>query len=86
MALRACQAQQREQVVGRASWNDLVLANMAVSRAHARVVLDDGKLTIEDLGSRNGIIVDGVACSRAALTPGTMVRVGDVYLWLEYRG
>lgn len=72
--------------IGRASWNDLVLANMAVSRAHARVVLDEGKLTVEDLGSRNGIIVDGVSCERAALRPGTMVRIGDVYLWLEYRG
>lgn len=72
--------------IGRASWNDLVLANMAVSRAHARVILEAGKLLIEDLGSRNGIIVDGAASERAPLQPGTMVRIGDVYLWLEYRG
>ncbi len=72
--------------IGRASWNDLVLANMAVSRAHARIVLEDGKLVVEDLGSRNGIIVDGAASEHAPLQPGTMVRIGDVYLWLEYRG
>ncbi|MGD9935564.1 MAG: FhaA domain-containing protein [Dehalococcoidia bacterium] len=72
--------------IGRASWNDLVLANMAVSRAHARIVLEAGKLHVEDLGSRNGIIVDGAASERAPLQPGTMVRIGDVYLWLEYRG
>lgn len=70
--------------IGRASWNDLVLANMAVSRAHARIVSSPEGLVIEDLGSRNGVIVDGVRTERALLAPGAMVRLGDVYFWLEY--
>jgi hypothetical protein len=70
--------------IGRASWNDLVLANMAVSRAHARIISMKDGLGIEDLGSRNGIIVDGLKTERALLAPGAMVRVGDVYFWLEY--
>jgi hypothetical protein len=70
--------------IGRASWNDLVLANMAVSRAHARIVSEGGGLSIEDLGSRNGIIVDGQKLERSPLKPGAMVRLGDVYFWLEY--
>ena len=70
--------------IGRASWNDLVLANMAVSRAHARIVTEPGGLAIEDLGSRNGVIVEGSRTERASLAPGAMVRLGDVYFWLEY--
>jgi hypothetical protein len=70
--------------IGRASWNDLVLANMAVSRAHARIISSQDGLAIEDLGSRNGVIVDGVKSERAKLGPGAMVRLGDVYFWLEY--
>jgi hypothetical protein len=70
--------------IGRASWNDLVLANMAVSRAHARIVSGREGLVIEDLGSRNGVIVDGAKAERAVLRPGAMVRLGDVYFWLEY--
>jgi hypothetical protein len=72
--------------IGRASWNDLPLANMAVSRAHARIISTPDGLAIEDLGSRNGVIVDGTKQERIALAPGAMVRIGDVYFWLEYRG
>ncbi len=71
--------------IGRSSGNDLVLANLAVSRAHARIIEQDGGLVIEDLGSRNGVFVDRERVTQAPLTPGQVIRIGDLYLWLERR-
>lgn len=48
-------------VLGRHSEQcDLVVAHGSLSRRHARLRLADGRLTIEDLGSTNGTIVDGM--------------------------
>jgi len=48
-------------VLGRHSGQcDLVVAHGSLSRRHARLRLDDGRLMIEDLGSTNGVIVDGM--------------------------
>lgn len=38
---------------------DVVLEHFAVSREHARITLDDGIAYIEDLDSRNGVLVNG---------------------------
>ena len=43
--------------VGRAPDNDLVLDHPTVSRHHARLTLEQGKLYIEDLGSSNGTYI-----------------------------
>jgi len=45
--------------VGRADSNQIVLAEDSVSRRHARFVLEDGKLFVEDLRSGNGTYVRG---------------------------
>jgi len=44
--------------IGRASNATLVIADAQVSRMHARIDLSDGILTIFDLGSRNGTLVN----------------------------
>ena len=45
--------------IGRSSDNQVVLANRAVSKKHAKLVLDgEGKWTIEDLGSANKIYLN----------------------------
>jgi hypothetical protein len=42
----------------------------------------DGGWSVRDLGSRNGTFVDGVRCQgRAALSPRSLLKVGDVALW-----
>jgi hypothetical protein len=70
--------------IGRAPGNDLVLPTLAVSRRHAELVaLDDG-FALRDLGSRNGLVVDGERCDSAPLLPGRPVTVGDVQLTLEH--
>lgn len=46
-------------VMGRALECDVALVSQAVSRQHARLDLDGDKLTVEDLGSANGTVVNG---------------------------
>lgn len=46
-------------VVGREEGCGLVVRDMTVSRRHARVFRENGSWWVEDLGSKNGVRVDG---------------------------
>ena len=50
---------QRITTVGREDINDIALPDSEVSRRHARIVMEDGVYTLEDLGSTNGTFIDG---------------------------
>lgn len=49
-----------------------------VSSHHARIVGEDGRFFIEDLGSRNGTLVNGQRVERAPLQNGTILQLGDL--------
>ena len=63
--------------------NSIVLGVRGVSRRHARLTLDADALTLEDLGSKNGTMANGVRIQRTRLVPGDEVRIGPVLLRLE---
>lgn len=69
-------------VLGRHSEQcDLVVAHGSLSRRHARLRLSDGRLTIEDLGSTNGTIVDGMRLPPETPRPlrdGAQVLLGEI--------
>jgi phosphoserine phosphatase RsbU/P len=66
---------------GRSGDCDLVIEARGISRLHGRFVRDrNGRWWIEDLGSRNGILVNGHAASRHALADGDIIVVGEVTL------
>jgi hypothetical protein len=69
--------------IGRAIGNDLVVANMAVSRHHARIRYAPEGFILEDLGSRNGLLVSGNRLDRVVMSEHVPVRIGDIDLWLE---
>lgn len=66
--------------VGRSSESDLMLIEGMVSREHARFELDNGKLSISDLGSTNGTFVNGERVAERALNEGDRVLVGTTIL------
>lgn len=66
----------QETTIGRASTNDVVLDSMLVSRRHAVVTIDGPFVTITDLGSRNGVFVNGVRVKSQALVGGDEVLIG----------
>jgi transcriptional regulator with GAF, ATPase, and Fis domain len=49
----------RSLVIGRASSNEIPVADERASRRHAEVFFQDGEWWIRDLGSRNGTFLDG---------------------------
>jgi len=66
-----------ELVIGRSASSAIALDDQAVSREHARITCRDSEWHIEDLGSRNGILLDGLRATEAVLEPLLEVRVGD---------
>lgn len=67
-------------VIGRDGDNGIVLAENTVSRRHARLVRDSqGQFTVSDLGSANGIYINGTRIQRAILSPGDELKIGDNY-------
>ncbi|NOJ95293.1 sigma 54-interacting transcriptional regulator [Corallococcus coralloides] len=71
-------------VVGRAVGADVVVEDASVSRQHARVAVAEGEVFISDLGSHNGVRVNGerVQGSRP-LDGGDVVTLGNVTLVLH---
>jgi type III secretion system YscD/HrpQ family protein len=57
---------------------DIVFHDLSISRQHARLRVDQNNLiTIEDLGSRNGVIVNRERISgRAIISPNTLITAG----------
>jgi pSer/pThr/pTyr-binding forkhead associated (FHA) protein/subtilisin family serine protease len=66
--------------IGRAAGNDLVVDSLLVSRTHARLDCGSGQCAVYDLGSANGTFVNGRRVSRASLSVGDVLRLGDVEL------
>lgn len=73
--------QQGENLVGRARDCAVFIDSPQVSRHHARILIEDGRVTLADLGSKNGTFLRGRRLEApAALTSGDEVRVGSVVL------
>lgn len=75
---------QDEILVGRAEESDIVLADRAASRRHARLVRVGGAWWIEDLGSRAGTRRNSATLSmREPVSPGDQIGVGTSLLVVE---
>jgi DNA-binding NtrC family response regulator len=71
----------QELVVGRAGPAQLVLDDHSLSRTHARLSLRHGRVTLEDLGSTNGCLLNGTRLnSSAVLSEEDLVQLGAVEL------
>ncbi|HEV7506882.1 MAG TPA: FHA domain-containing protein [Thermoanaerobaculia bacterium] len=62
--------------IGRATSCDCALADLAVSRRHARIQWQGADLMLEDLGSSGGTYVNGARIDRCILRLGDVVRFG----------
>lgn len=68
-------------VIGRGSESDLRINDPGVSRRHALITVsgspDRPEVTIEDLGSTNGLIVNGTRVQKTSLRDGSRIEVGN---------
>ena len=70
-------AEKVELVFGRHASCSVVIDNDGVSRRHARLTRQRNQLTLEDLGSRNGTVVNGATITAPRrLQPGDIVGIG----------
>lgn len=71
----------REFIIGRQADSDLQLNAREVSRRHARIVVENGKYLIEDLGSSNGTFVNQERLSgRSELRGHDEIEIGPFHL------
>lgn len=73
-------------VLGRSESADVALAFSSISREHARIFTEDDQLFIEDLGSSNGVQINGEKLKRGVIAPGDMVQLGVVEFRVARRG
>ncbi len=71
---------EREVVIGRGNAADLLLPNVSVSRKHAKVTVQGDKVTITDLQSSNGTVVNGDRVESQELSTGDELRIGKFSL------
>jgi sigma-B regulation protein RsbU (phosphoserine phosphatase) len=68
-------------VIGRSPRCDVVIESPDVSREHARIFQDPfGRWIIEDLGSSNGILINGKRVEASAVVPGEPIVIGSFSL------
>src|SRR5688572_3762486 len=75
----------RDQVkIGRSPENDIAIHDPSVSRLHATIERTADGFLIQDLGSRNGVMVNGQRIQMPTrITEGDEIQLGDVTLKLR---
>ena len=63
--------------IGSVAGNTVVLADPAVSRKHAGIRRVESDYELADLGSTNGVYVNGTKVPKKTLEPGDIIRVGN---------
>ena len=63
--------------IGSVAGNTVVLADPAVSKKHAGIRRIESDYELADLGSTNGVYVNGQKVPKKTLVPGDIIRVGN---------
>ena len=65
--------------IGRSRVNEIPLDDVTVSGQHCRIIPENGKHVLYDLGSTNGTFVNDKKIQRAILRVGDMIKVGETH-------
>src|SRR5690606_11643905 len=69
--------------IGRGSSVDLKIDDPGISRSHAEIVFRGAGVEIHDLGSTNGVILDGRRVDSAPLKNGSTIRLGNTTIAVQ---
>ncbi len=76
-----------DNLIGRDADAEVFLDRADISRRHALIRVGDDGVVVEDLGSKNGVVVDGSAItSPKALGHGASFQLGDVVFEIHHPG
>lgn len=64
-------------LVGRAEDTDVRIDHKSISKLHCALLLADGLLVVRDLGSTNGVKVNGQRVAYGTLVPGDELTIGN---------
>ena len=73
-------------IVGRRPDCDIRVPTPFVSRKHARIVCDETKALIQDLGSANGTFINNQQIIEAAVNPGDTISIGSMIFTVQIDG
>jgi ABC-type multidrug transport system ATPase subunit/pSer/pThr/pTyr-binding forkhead associated (FHA) protein len=76
----------KELTVGRAAASDIKLDGLQISNRHARLLHTNSVVAIEDLGSTNGVFVNGERISRRVISTGESAQIGAFVLEIDDAG
>jgi pSer/pThr/pTyr-binding forkhead associated (FHA) protein len=74
----------RKMTIGRARTNDIVLSDDAVSGIHCSIEVQNGKFVINDNGSSNKTIVDGIPVTSCTLEEQATIELGRSHFKIKY--
>ena len=72
--------------IGRRQDCDFCIPLSVVSRRHCEINLDSGKVTVRDLASRNGTLVNGEPIEEAQVKAGDVLKIGPVEFVVQVDG
>lgn len=64
--------------IGRQPDNDLVLSDSSVSRKHALLIVNKNSVLVRDLGSMNGVKIDGQPLAQGIARNGQIISIGEI--------
>jgi Inner membrane component of T3SS, cytoplasmic domain len=64
--------------LGRGNDTDFKIADAPVSSSHCQILVSNGEVSIQDLGSTNGTFINGAPAQAATLQNGQAIRLGNV--------
>lgn len=72
--------------IGREESNDIRLDGLQISKHHAKLTRSGSEFFVEDLGSTNGIFINGSRTNRGVVDPTDRIQIGTFVLRVEASG
>jgi pSer/pThr/pTyr-binding forkhead associated (FHA) protein len=73
-------------LLGRREDCDFCIPLSCVSRRHCEINLDQGKVTVRDLKSRNGTLINGKLIEETVMNAGDVLKIGPIKFVLQVDG
>ena len=73
-----------ENRIGRGTDQDVVLADIAVSRRHVTILMEGQRFRLKDLGSGNGSLVNGQRMDSGLLNDGDQIEIGNTLMRFDH--
>lgn len=73
-------------VLGRGPVCQIRVDSRSLSREHARFTWSKGRVQVEDLASKNGVLLNGARVQREYVSSGDVLALGDVTVHIHVRG